>query len=109
MSARRHRVLRRLSAGKLTLRLIAERAEASPICGGAAAAAAAARTPSHLGLLAIPGVICSTIYAKFYTFLNIHKLSTLLIQSFMKANLVFSVTHTCYVYYSLNITFQASR
>lgn len=31
------RAPRRLSAGKLTLRLIAERAEASPICGGGAA------------------------------------------------------------------------
>ena len=60
-------------------------------------------------LQAIPGVICSTVYAKFYTFLNIHKLSTLMIQSFMKPKLVFSVTHTCYVYYFLNIIFQEAR
>lgn len=68
----------------------------------------APRTPSHLALLAIPGVICSTVYAKFYTFLNIHKLSTLMIQGFIIPKLVFCVTHACYVYYT-HIMFQQAR
>lgn len=101
----------RLSVGKLTLRLIAERAEASPICGGGAAGSATARrrratprSPSHLTLQAISGLICFTVYAKFYTFLNIYSLSMPMTQSFF-----FALTHAIYFLNTLNIKFQEPR